>query len=122
MKMIKYNTFKIFFNKFSVILLSFLVLNISINYTSKVKNIEINKVETILEFLVLSVTDFDPVSSEFAENTQPPTEEIHHEITWFCNESTLHLFPHNRTEYSVLEKVNLPKKIFQEILLPPPLF
>ena len=120
--MIKHNTFKVFLNMYSTLLLSFLVLNISINFTSKLKSVEINKVETILELLVLSVTDSGHETNEFTENTQPLTEEIHHEITWFCNESILYLFPHIKTKHTVMEKANIPEKIFQEILLPPPLF
>jgi hypothetical protein len=117
-----HNTFKPFFYKFSTVILAFLVLNISINFVGKVNNSEINKVETILELLALSVNNYGAVSNEFSENNQPPTEEIYHEITWFCSESTLFLFVQNNTIFSVIKKVNFPAKIYQEILLPPPLF
>lgn len=122
MKMINYKSLKVFSKKFTAVLLSFLFLNISINYTSKVKNVGINKVETILELLVITITDISYLNSEIAENTSTPTEEIYNEITWFCNESSLNIFSHYKIKHSILSKVNLPSKIYLEILLPPPLF
>ncbi|CAG0971753.1 MAG: hypothetical protein HND27_07465 [Bacteroidetes bacterium] len=102
--------------------MSLMVFNISVNFSGKALLKNVNKVETVIELVVLSVTDLGIVLDENSKNTQPPTEEIHHEIVWFFTEQSLALFKDYDLHFSVIEKFNLPGKIYQEVLLPPPLF
>lgn len=101
--------------------MSLVVFNISINFSGKALLKNVNKIETVIELIVLSTTDLGIALDDNTENTQPPTEEIHHGIVWFYAEQSLSFFKQYDLNFSVMEKFNLPEKIYREVLLPPPL-